>query len=1529
MGHGLTLVHSGDPVRKNPIRIEDSDCHPSRPSRWNCFDGFFAVNSQNETHCTCLAPGFLAASFAYGVFNGASPFSPVSFALNSSLYANWSHGTSQIDSLDGHWDSILDHLFSTIIGIILLFGRICSQVLRCPAPWVALFASLSAWIGFRQEPVLKNRPSLCCPLRLGKRRLNRHKAVRPRMRATAESWIFAWLILSMHVTPTCSFLNHGAPHYDRFSDDFVSDASSMIELSGVIFALQLHQAETSQAVLQQPQLVVDIENDPVLQETARLEEAFQRTWRLFAIPRDVYACLLRPRRLATVPPMICSFVENAMHLAFAKILRLWPDMADRDWGISITRLFHPVFVDLETFVMILLEPSVTDFEGSHSVVAAEVIAEDSRGLLVSSLQAIHLPSPMTASALLRHLHIIPCDFISCEVWANDHPVAGHQDLGVTDGLHVQVYIPKYAFMHTLTAAGISGSRWLELWCDRHQTLVAQEDRFGLHSAKPIIKESGQLSIFRCQLQPGQAASIVFDVRTTTVDAVLEQLILEQWPDLIDDNWRWLHTDDSWHLADALAKFAHVMVAYDEQAPGITILVHTEYQPAAPPVRTFALQVEEVITLPSLLIQAGVSRECMFEPNDCRFRVDGKQVTLMSTVRVRYGSFFHITIRSDEDEAEKCLEPEYAEDIAHLMQRPPAAPTVTDGSIHQLPFRTWFRATIWLNLERLNDQCHSILTTVVFKVPLHAPWEPLALQELASSIPFSADRQNGKVCKIVRPQPTSSFRAVGVHQLIVTDYWPQPFDIPILMDTVGTPQLSRSLIHFWSVSGLVDGHVIVRRRAMWEQCHEEGWCFFRYFDREFDLSSSLALRPFTFLELVFVPTPNSPPTDSECETMLPQDGLDQESLHTDTEADLLSENSETLNLLQVSSRALSFWEGFGPLARVTVRPYPVFQSLIVLLRLPPPGNGTRPKGKVRFDPHVTVYATDQQTPTMVYDMKVTNDHLAAVACTTDDACDNPFVLACMTQLGWGPHCSTPQGTSLAQEASILTTKNYETTEKALSSTGSARCILLNLDRLIPSSGQHSEPALDSKETVDAGKDSCMPAPIHSFAALSLPFDPHSSLGLEVQWATELHHSFAELELHPNTQIALGICPPLPFKNLKAVHVYTDGSCFDSKIVEGEFFPALATWSFVVLSELMDGTFAYVGFLAGDVITENDPRWETAGIGAARHDPLTAERCALYWAIAWGHHLSSTLGPNNLPAFHLHFDCLAAGWEASGVHGPTIDCMSILAIALRSFAIRLETRVEVQYHHVHGHSGQPWNEFADSAARSRAKKRIEDLTPSHFLSPLRTNKDYLMWSTSWEAAPSGFDPQVDTQTLWLRGFDACLPTTFSWTPFLHQTVEAPKTCSFKGLVSSYNVMTLKKRGALELLRLQCYRKGLHVVGLQETRDRASQFWSHGNYFRFTSAADPQGQGGLQLWINRDAPFLFVQGKPLNLTPRAFTVVTATPRILRVHCHAGGFHVVFLVAHAPHSTHSDATAWWSNFRSICSDIKAEAHQILMIRI
>ena len=1437
-----------------------------------------------------------------------APFLKAAFTIGPEGLGNFSSEVRP--DLWPMYDELLADQSHTAIDLVI-FG-IASFVLAVCAfsLWteVCVFAVLSALAllcfceGLSASPSTANHALRRCPLRVRQCRVNRKARMPFGEKFEIRCPLFLWLMLSSHLMPCIASQPWPGAHIstqENAKDDYAvtgpltmyQDEASLLSTSQILFTLGTEHALTSQELMEQPPFVQVFEDDPIMQEAARLEEALHRTWQQFNLPADAYACLMRTRRLPTMPPNICSRIVRAAPFALANAaMQHWEDLSDREWGLSPVNMAHPVFLGYADVVILIVEPTDDNSFEHSSTAAVEIVAEDSRGALTSAMFAHFAPDPFHPEAFMHAWEIIPCFHVVCEFWVGEFPVYPGQTFETYAGMHLQIFLPRFTLTSQLAAAGVTGTRWLQFWSDRNQPVINPRLRTGLRPNQSPISISGQLTMFRVPKPSDHASQIYFDVRTTTVFEVLERKTLDQWMDVSEDHWQWTHADDSWHDSPFLEQFAHVMLVYDTRLIQRTILTSVESDPVQPPVRIHAGLSEEITQVASLVILSGAARDCLIEEHECFYHLDGSAHPAHALVRVKHGSFFRVIVRSkDDSDHNMCGDVEFAEDLV-MMQTRMSCHQSTDLRIHALANRHWIRATVWMNAHALNDHCHSSRTTIMFKIPVspESRWEDVALETFVNVRPTTCDRMNSRTIKLVWPQPTPLFNDLGLVQLIAVDYVPSPSDFPLLIDIQEPERTDRTLVHFSLTEGRIFGTHIVQKRHMTERCEFEGWCLIRYGDTEYQIRDQITLMPFTYLAIVFVPLPFDEDSSTGCDTRTPNSESPGGSPHT--RASIETDSSFAMYDLE----DLEQYEGSIFLQLSAFINFSLDQSTIINGRLPPPGNGPSVRRMVRFDPLVEVWYPNAKDSCIIRDHKITNPFLADFVCTTDAGSENPFVLSFMLGLGWHPKDS------------------------------SGLRLTLSLRDLIPppATGLPLDLMPTEAPTIDEGVCSQ-----DSFPSLPLQIDLGSSLGIETPWATCLSTDMEGLDLHPFTKLALEMCPQKKHGVFRRFHIYTDGSFIAPRIKDATYQPAIATWSFVVIGEDPHGSFAFVGYLAGDVILEKDTRWETQGIGAARLDPLTAERCAIYWALAWAHHVLTEPSCPVMPSFFLHFDCTAAGWEASGTQGPTFDNMSILAIAIRSLAIRLSARTEVQYRHIHGHSGQPWNEFADVAARSRAKSEIPDLTPDHFLTPLRTNSDFLLWSTSVEAVPNSFEPPCAQQSLWLRGFDACLPDSYQWSPLPPVATKAAHNCAFKGLVATYNVMTLRKRGALELLRQQCDRKGLHVIGLQETRDRESHFWPQGKFFRFVSAADSQGQGGLQLWIHKESHFLYQNGKPIRLTAKAFTVVHATPRILRVHCHAGGIHLVFVVAHAPHSADPAAADWWSDFDQRCGDIQTDTHVVMMI--
>ena len=1267
-------------------------------------------------------------------------------------------------------------------------------------------------------------------------------------------------------------------------------------------------------------MIQDMIDDPLVQETARVEDALTRAWQDFHLQSSTFACVFRTRRLPTMPPNVCKFVADSDVAEFARaMIHSWPDLPERDWAFVSVPLRHQVYLSTADASIILLENDPHEVDLHRFSVATEIVVEIARGTLSSALFALKLPTRMTPAQLITHLALTPCEYISCEFWTGDFPIFEAQDLQLVDGAHLQVFVPLYLYSNSLNSAGFTGLRWLQLWNDQQQRMPERGAFLELRNGRTTIKESGQLIIYRMnQFEMNSFAhdpSVTIDVRTTTLDEVLEQMILDLWTDLIEDCWRWVHVNEAWRNSRLLEPYSHVMTVYNQDDPLKVVLTSIEYQPPKSILRIKPIRSEQFTTVATLLIECGASRVCFFETNTCLVRIDGRLLKLHDLINVRQGSFVQITISPDRDQSlDLCSVPDFAEDIAHLVQRQTHLPGHSDHRILDLSRRTWTRATIWLNLAELRDQCHSIPTSVLFRTTVAecTPWEDRALEALRNAIPSHPSRQRSRECRLVWPQPPPAPGSVGIVQMIATDYVPVRQDHPILMDITGLDHFDRTILYFWSHDGIISGFSILMRRQMLQKCATDGWCSFRYLDQQFSTEDFLPLRPFTYLELLFVPYPQ--PQDEECDTMTPSSISLQDSTYSDhaTDEDWEGEDPEHFDQLQQTS--------FLQMELHRVSPHR--QAVIVLARLPPPGNGTTKQ--VKFNPHVEVWTPSENRVDWIFDSKVTNDFLADFMCTTDSASENPYVLNLMRELGWS--ATNPKERQrirlkldelIPYSAPTLWTSTHQKQPCGLPLTE-----MKPQDPPIDADTMY-EPDLRGIHAPDYSL--CPNQAVERTTPFMLPqcdFTVGDFYKFLIPWPDHLERTVDHLELHAFSKLAIGMTDHHFESTPLKIHIYTDGSFRNGQIVDDTWRAPHATWSFVVLFQHEEG-FSFGGYMVGDVIDDKDPRFDAYGIGAIAPSPLTAEQCALCWGATWAiQHIANLTTPP--PELHFHFDSQVAGYKAEGTWGPPAVGDTVLTFAARAYFQILRNLCPTYHHHVKGHSGQPWNECADAIARARLEGFICDLTPQVEWPASRTQREFLAWMGN--LTPSSGFSIVEDQLL----LEPVVPATsipFSWCPIAKQ-----KSCDISfgrltALVASYNVMSLQQRGRLEMLRLQCKRKGIHIVGLQETRDKDSRLWQSQDFIRVTSAATKEGQGGLQLWIHRETPFFFVKGRAVRINQTFLTVTHASPELLCVTIIGEGLRMGIVVGHAPHSKSPNLDDWWNFFHATIAQLPVDLPCIWLI--
>ena len=532
---------------------------------------------------------------------------PFSFRLPMAPYLKAAYG-DQHSSLERLWDfsfpeigctctrenDIWAQLDMTLVDFLvhwsLSFGMLVYeqtfQVGTLCFVGLAILAITCFYVGLEVTPPFKGTFGLRCPLRIRRCRMNRKTKQPASNRAVFRSTLTLWLLLSSHVTPVAAQMRTNLVDQTDLEKDFphkssstsvepFSDEAALVSLRTVV-ATQLGSSLASQAIYEPPSIFAQLEEDPVTQETARLDEALLRTWQLYNAPQDAYTCLIRTRRLPAMPPNVCRRVVESVHLPLASAaLRRWEDLTTREWGLIPVTFEHPTFLGHFDIAIILAEPAVENVHADSPTAAVEIVAATSPGTLVSVLFARFVPRQFSHADLIHLWDIVPCRIIECEFWVGAFPLYAGQTFDAFGGMHLQIYIPSFAFTSQLVEAGVSGPRWLQFWCDQNQPIMDPSDTIELKLSQSLIRATGQLTVFRVPKPFEHNSQIQFDVRPTTLDLMLEELITDQWMDLHEDHWQWTHVDDSWQASPFLEQFVHVMLAYDTRIPQKTILSSVE------------------------------------------------------------------------------------------------------------------------------------------------------------------------------------------------------------------------------------------------------------------------------------------------------------------------------------------------------------------------------------------------------------------------------------------------------------------------------------------------------------------------------------------------------------------------------------------------------------------------------------------------------------------------------------------------------------------------------------------------------------------------------------------------------------------------------------------------------------------------------------------------------------------------------------------------------------------------------------------
>ena len=389
------------------------------------------------------------------------------------------------------------------------------------------------------------------------------------------------------------------------------------------------------------------------------------------------------------------------------------------------------------------------------------------------------------------------------------------------------------------------------------------------------------------------------------------------------------------------------------------------------------------------------------------------------------------------------------------------------------------------------------------------------------------------------------------------------------------------------------------------------------------------------------------------------------------------------------------------------------------------------------------------------------------------------------------------------------------------------------------------------------------------------------------------------------------------HLDRLVIYTDGSAASNtnrQIPDCGRDPneLIDSWAFVVLGEQYtdEGSPSKLQFLGWHtqrvLYEEASPQFAGARFAGSH----TAEREAMLWALIWRAGIDSDIPTVFRP------DSQVTGAQAAGRCGAhTHDYGFMLLRSTYQFLEAIIGRKYLSIDWTPGHSGDPWNEIADVAAKTESRK-------SFYMDRVRV--DLREWESNWYHLWTVFEQNAGLPERTIHGFDASAPSLPSQDQ--HDPVPtAPKdrhVCmNFNLAIATGNVNSLYAgpdghAGKLAYLRAQMQSHHLHFLGIQESRAEPCASTTD-RILRLAGGAD-EGHFGVELWVNLAQPYSHINRKAQYFQPHHFAVVHADPRTLLVSIVSEWLRCWCLVIHAPQSgqTAHQRCSWWDSLHRVLHD-------------
>mmetsp|Transcript_6346 Transcript_6346/g.6562 ORF Transcript_6346/g.6562 Transcript_6346/m.6562 type:complete len:298 (+) Transcript_6346:19-912(+) len=191
------------------------------------------------------------------------------------------------------------------------------------------------------------------------------------------------------------------------------------------------------------------------------------------------------------------------------------------------------------------------------------------------------------------------------------------------------------------------------------------------------------------------------------------------------------------------------------------------------------------------------------------------------------------------------------------------------------------------------------------------------------------------------------------------------------------------------------------------------------------------------------------------------------------------------------------------------------------------------------------------------------------------------------------------------------------------------------------------------------------------------------------------------------------------------LYTDGSCLGNNNVHENICPA--GWGVLVLQQIEGNGLTKVEELYGNVIIDGSQ----FSLGATVGSNNTGELCAIGEALLWLNDVDNSV----IPAI-IRYDSKYAAESVQGKYQNAKKNLDLIRNIQRIYA-KTQSRREIRFEHVKGHSSDIWNQRADVLANlgRTSNCKVGRYSPDHQLRERERERERERWkerrSTSREA------------------------------------------------------------------------------------------------------------------------------------------------------------------------------------------------------